>query len=66
MFTKIDNGHGAKADYLCSNGMLIEGDNYVEKGQPKYYIGEKGFQTLKEAKEYCRRKEASRHAAYKI
>jgi hypothetical protein len=55
-FTKIDNGYGAKADYKSSNGLLIEGDNYVEKGQPKYYIGNKGFQTLNEAKEYCLRR----------
>jgi hypothetical protein len=45
-FTKIDNGYGAKADYKSSNGLLIEGDNYVEKG----------FQTLNEAKEYCLRR----------
>jgi hypothetical protein len=55
-FTKIDNGYRAKADYQSSNGLLIEGDNYVEKGQPKYYIGDKGFQTLKEAKEYCQQR----------
>lgn len=53
-FHRIDNGCGAKPDYECDNGMKIISDNYPElNGVYKYFVGDKGFEYLKDAKEYC-------------
>lgn len=55
-FKRIDNGYGCKADYV-GYGHTIEGNNGYS-WEPKYYIGDIGFQTLKEAKEWARKNPA--------
>ena len=52
-FTRIDNGYMCKPSYKCSNGLIIEpGDGWLDIY--KYYVGNRGFDYLKEAKEFCR------------
>lgn len=53
-FHRVDNGVDAKPDYHCDNGLVIVADNYPElNGVYKYFVGDKGFEYLKDAKEYC-------------
>ena len=52
-FTRIDNGYMCKPSYRSSNGYTIEpGDGLLDIY--KYYVGNHGFDYLKDAKEFCR------------
>lgn len=51
-FKRVDNGYGNKPSYLCSNGMeIVPGDGWFDIY--KYYVGDVGFNYLKDAKNYC-------------
>lgn len=52
-FYRIDNGYKCKPSYECSNGLVIEpGDGWLDVY--RWYVGDKGFDYLKDAKEYCK------------
>lgn len=53
MFKKVDNGYKTKFSYICIiNGLVIEpGDGWLDIY--KWYVGDKGFNYLADAKNFC-------------
>ena len=65
-YKMIDNGYGVRKSRLSSTGVLIEAEAYGRDIYGyAYYIGDKGFATLKEAKAYVEEKAVKAEEARK-